>query len=235
MCSKCLTPIKRETEPESMLKCNLCAEIFHPRCAGITKTFLKTIAPHKNFSWTCDECITQRDHFSAITNRLKDIETLLKSLESGQKCHEQEISDLKKSTQNGQNHAFNVTPLSTNKRSWADMVMETVNTRTPVSSVFSGAKKAKRHNDVVTTTTKSESILIIKAKKTPDRKRVKENINKVLHPLRDPVSRVRETSKGSVVVTCNDQESITVVKEKISEAMGADFERAAASIEDCWF
>ena len=71
---------------------------------------------------------------------------------------------------------------------------------------------------------KRDPILIVKAKSSPDKNKVKESVQKVLHPVKDPVRLMKETAGGDVVLICNDAESVNVVKKKVNEAIGSSFD-----------
>ena len=213
MCFKCVTPIEKENEPDSVLKCIICTENFHPNCVNITKKFLKTVLPHKGFCWTCSDCTDRRDELSGITKRLKNIELILRRLENGQKCHEKEISSLKV---NAKQSDISATPFSSAKRKWSD-IMRDDNTPTSGNSI-------KRNKVMLPVSPKREPIIIVRAKNTPDKKMTKETVGKLLHPVNDPVKRMQTNSKGDVIVVCNNQQSIDTVKNKISEKLGSDYD-----------
>lgn len=225
MCFKCVTPIEKENEPESFLKCSICAENYHPNCGGTTKKFLKTIVPFKNFSWTCDDCLDRRDALVSINKRLADIEKVLKVLESGQKSQGVEISALKSVNKNGYPKIYSETPSSA-KRKWSEVVEECdSDEQTPRSSTkrSNRPKKPKTTVTDATYTRRRDPVLIVKAKNDPDKKKSKQLVSKLLHPKNDPVNRLQETASGDVIVFCNDEKSLDVVKNKITGGIGDDF------------
>ena len=73
-CYQCELIIEKEHEFESNVKCLMCTKVYHPKCVGYTKAFLKTLAPFKNFGWFCDRCDEIKDIYMSVLNRLKSVE-----------------------------------------------------------------------------------------------------------------------------------------------------------------
>ena len=76
-CNICVPIIEKENEFESSVKCIMCKKVYHTKCAGYTKAFLKTLAPFKNFGWFCDRCDENKDFYMSVLNRLKLVEESL--------------------------------------------------------------------------------------------------------------------------------------------------------------
>lgn len=233
ICFNCDKVIDKENEPSSSLKCAICIESFHPSCVGLTKTFLKTLIPYKNFSWTCDVCMPKHDFQLNVLKRLSDVEKLLKSQDENRQSDQKEMADLKATIQSHLSKCdstflktlvpVGVTPQSTkHKRKWSDVVSS--NSPTPVSTnkvAFNNASAAKRlKSSVDIAPVKRDPILIVRANGTAEKSKVKDAVKSALNPLSDPVKNLRETAKGDVVLVCNDEQSIEAVKKKICDTLG---------------
>ena len=249
-CELCELIIEKENEFDSIVKCLMCKKPYHPKCVGYTKAFLKTLAPFRNFSWFCDSCNKTKDSHMSVLDRLKSVEESFDKKMSDQKS---EIAKLKKiveqlvnkkcddiSTPRGLNvkrpysevlrdgvmDVNNVwqTPLTTGIR-WSDeMSSNKSNKSAAVYSNDGSGNKPKRHKAVSSVPAKRDPVLIVKAKSSPDKKKVKESVQKVLHPVKDPVRLMKETAGGDVILICNDAESVNVVKKKVDEAIGSSFD-----------
>ena len=92
-CDLCLLIIEKEHEFDSNVKCLMCKKVYHPRCVGYTKAFLKTLAPFKNFSWFCSSCDQAKDFRVSVFNRLKAVE---ESFAKKMNDQDNEIGELKK-------------------------------------------------------------------------------------------------------------------------------------------
>ena len=68
-CEVCEQIIEKEHEFESSVRCLMCKKVYHPRCVGLTKAFLKTLAPCKNFSWFCNRYDEAKDFYMSVLNR----------------------------------------------------------------------------------------------------------------------------------------------------------------------
>ena len=82
----------------------------------------------------------------------------------------------------------------------------------------------KRHKVVTPASPKREPVLIVRAKNSPDKKATKETVQKLLHPVNDPVKRMQANARGDVIVVCNDQESIETVRNKMHEKLGGNYD-----------
>ena len=248
-CHQCELIIEKEHEFESNVKCLMCKKVYHPKCVGYTKAFLKTLAPFKNFGWFCDRCDEIKDIYMSVLNRLKSVEesvdrkiidqnnqiselkTMVEQLVK-KKCDNSAIprgvnakrpySEVLRDGGMDVNTVWQ-TPLTTGIGRWADE-MRSNKTNKSVYSNDSGGNKPKRHKTVPSMLGKRDPVLIVKAKSSPDKKKVKESVQKVLHPVKDPVRLMKETAGGDVVLICNDAESMNVVKKKVDEAIGSSFD-----------
>ena len=235
-CEICEQIIEKENDFESNVKCLMCKKVYHPKCAGYTKAFLKTLAPFKNFCWFCNRCDETKDFYMSVLNRLKSVEEyfdkkisdqnneigeLRKMVEQlvNKKCDNSSIprgfnakrpySDVLRDGGTDVNTAWQ-TPLTTGMGRWSDeMSSNKSNSRTPACDNTNSVNAAKRHKTVPA---KQDPVLIVKAKSSPDKKKVKEIVQKVLHPVKDPVRLMKETAGGDVVLICNDAESVNVIK-----------------------
>ena len=248
-CEVCQQIIEKENDFESSVKCLMCKKVYHPRCVGLTKAFLKTLAPFKNFGWFCNRCDENKDFCMNVLNRVNAVEESFNEKISDQK---NEIGELKKMVEHLVNkkcdssatvRGLNVkrpysdvlrdrvidvntvwqTPLTTGIGRWSDEMSSNKSTSTPVCDNTNSVSKAKRHKPAVSAPAKRDPVLIVKAKSSPDKKKVKETVQKVLHPVKDPVRLMRETAGGDIVLICNDAESVNVVKKKVDEAIGSSF------------
>ena len=249
-CELCQLIIEKENEFDSNVKCLMCEKVYHPRCVGYTKAFLKTLAPFKNFSWFCNKCDEDKNFRVSVLNRLKAVEESFSKKMSDQK---NEIGELKKIVEqlvnkkcdnNATPRGFNVkrpysevlrdgvmdvntvwqTPLTTGIR-WSDeMSSNKSNISAAVYSNDGSVNKPKRHKSVASVPAKRDPVLIVKAKSSPDRRKAKESVQKVLHPVKDPVRVLKETAGGDVILICNDAESIASVKNKVVDAIGSSFD-----------
>ena len=247
-CDTCGLIVEKENEFDSNVKCLMCKKVYHPRCVGYTKAFLKTIAPYKNFSWFCNHCDETKDTCMNVINRLKSVE---ESFDKKIIDQNSEIGELRKMVEQLVNkkcdnsaisRGFNAkrpysdvlrdggtdvntvwqTPLTTGIGRWSDeMSSNKSNSRTPACDNTNSVNKAKRHKTVPA---KRDPVLIVKAKSSPDKTKVKESVQKVLHPVKDPVRLLKVTAGGDVVLICNDAESIDVVKTKVVDAIGSSFD-----------
>ena len=248
-CDMCELIIEKEHEFDSNVKCLMCEKVYHPRCVGYTKAFLKTLAPFKNFGWFCNKCDEAKDFRLSVLNKLKAVEESFAKKISDQN---NEIGELKKmveqlvnkkydnitNTARGLNakrpysevirdgamdgNAVWQTPLTTGIGRWSDeMMSNNSNNRTPACDNTNSVSNAKRHKTVPSVPAKRDPVLIVKAKSSPDKKKVKESVQKVLHPVKDPVRVLKETAGGDVVLICNDANSIAAVKSKVVDAIGS--------------
>lgn len=224
-CTSCDLIIEKENEPNSCVKCVSCGEIYHPNCAGLTKTFLKTLVPYKNITYICNDCLEIKDFQSTVRMKLGEIEKFLKSQAQKQDLQEKEIIDLKKTVHDGINQfrSVGVTPQNTKqKRKWSDVLGSDsptpVSTNKAASDMTRAAKRPKSSLDIAPV--KRDPILIVKARNSAEKSKVKEAVKSALNPLSDPVKNIRETAKGDVVLVCNDEQSIENVKKKNCDVVG---------------
>ena len=96
-CDLCANVIDKDQEFHSSVKCLICEKIYHPRCVGYTKAFLKTLAPFRNFKWFCNSCDENNDIRISVLSKLRAVEESVAKELSDQR---NEISDLKKWSNN---------------------------------------------------------------------------------------------------------------------------------------
>ena len=225
-CDLCELSIEKEHEFDSNVKCLMCEKVYHPRCVGYTKAFLKTLAPYKNFRWFCNRCDETKDFRVSVLNILKAVEDSFAKKISDQK---NEIGELKEMVERLVNkkcdniatpRGLNAkrpysevlrdsvwrTPLASSKEKWSDVMMSDMSNKSTPAYIDNDTSdnKSKRHKTVPLAPAKRDPVLIVKAKASPDRNKVKESVQKVLHPVKDPVRLLKETAGGDVVLICND-------------------------------
>lgn len=225
ICGSCEEDMASENDPD-IIRCVNCSNMFHPRCAGVTKSLLKSFTTLKNLAWFCDDCNETRDFKSVLMSKLRDLESIIKCQNEKHLNQEREINGLKKMVDqliSKKCDSTHNTP-SVGKRKWCDVVSDGV-TCTPNEA----SKRQKQHNSVPIAQRKlipdkSDAILIVKPKDAKADEAVKtalvSKVKSVLNPVTDPVKKLRETSKGNIVIECQNEEAAEQLKQKINQACG---------------
>lgn len=215
-CDKCQEIIDKDNEFTAFLKCIFCKKKFHTNCAGHTKTFLKSLAPYKNFCWTCDECTIVRDIKCDFNEELYKLKSMCDKIFQIQNSQSKDISELKSSVSknvNSEKMSYSVQS-DQKKRLWSNIV-ESDNTPILTNSVKrnrllnsqSGARDSSKPRTPV---------VIVRAKNDKHKSKMRSVIVQVLDPKLDPVSRVDSTANGDVIIKCKSADKVDEVIRKIN-------------------
>lgn len=220
-CAKCYNTFDLENDPGGGVKCINCAEIYHSKCSGLQAKFIKDMLKNKGACWICDECKEKNDQNMLILERLKAIEKILKN-------HGEDISEIKKQKSNSDQNV-NKPAMFGGKRKpeydpqWSDLVANITNTPTSTGyysnqQQLSAAKRLKPM--VPITPVRKDHVLIVKPKNDTDRKSMKSAIKSSVNPVTHPVKNLQDTARGDIVLFCNDEKSVAVIKRKLTDEVG---------------
>lgn len=198
----------------------------------MTKATYMCVSSYKNCFWYCSQCIGMAERLNDIAGRLQTLETMMKDYASVMKVQQSTISNLesKLSEKCANNQFFTpMTSVSVSKKrkyndvvsSWADEM------RTPVTTTSAIRDKKTRGTKKLSGLFKDKSdyepILVIESSDSSKVSDVLSEVKKVVNPRDDPVKVIRQTSRGNVILECNDQVSVTTVKNKLNAIGGSVF------------
>lgn len=250
-CKKCNKTTRNANKEECKISCALCSEVYHYNCVDISEEQMKVISSVKNLCWSCDDCLKENNFQKQVLKKLNEIECLVKNHEKMLKDHQNELDIVKKTLGSVTVEDLSYTPTSAsiskpavnsrsskNKRTYAQMLQSSSDNATPEAGKTPNANKKPK----IDNKTKKDPVLVIRLKETTDKiavpmntddgsndneknkVNVKDTIKRLLNPLIDPVKSIRTTSRGNVVVLCNDEKAVLEMKKKLTEECNDEFD-----------
>lgn len=182
-----------------------------------------------NYMWYCDVCISAGEYDIDVVKRIKKLESIVVQNSIAISEQSKLINELK-SVPKGVNNPF-LTPRFVNsprnKSLFASVVKDwAVETQTPVSHGSVSRKRPRRQVEerVYNSNRKGDPILIVKPNNVDDTANIRDEIKKVINPMKDPVKSMSESKKGSIIIKCNDHESVEVMKSKLNDVISEKYE-----------
>lgn len=238
-CSECGKTARTTNKSELKVECSLCLNVYHSACVNIPDDKMQFIASMKNINWTCKDCFKQNDFQKQVLKKLSEIESFVKNNEKILKNHQSELDIVKKSLANVTASYTSYTPASAttevngnNKRPYSVVASSWSDNATPITRITTVANKKPR---IDVKKKQTEQVLVIRPKQQSDnndgemltgdngvngetnKTNVKDTIKRLLNPLTDPVKSIRTTSKGNVIVLCNDEQSVKEIRKTLEE------------------
>lgn len=199
------------------LACNRCHQYIHTECANMNITVLSYFKENNTqASYTCSLCINDKNCIENVNKKLENIESLLVFYDDKFKKYDKLLDEIHKNTGKPV-YSFNSQHV---KRSFAQTVLnchDTPECSSPTtSSLETPLKKAKK-----SVILKQKPAIIVKPKDAAkSRDEIKKSIKSIVDPKIDPVSNLRETKDGNIIIECNSIESTADIQKKISDKIG---------------
>lgn len=229
LCGKCTLPASKI---DGKLMCDFCETFYHLSCLQIAATSFSSLKRIEGFLYVCPKCAPSRKSIVNIVKKLDSIEKILLEHTKMLQNHDtklDEISSLKSMNLSSdtpytpfESPAQTIQQSSRSKRTYAQIIdnntpttsyskpQKTIN-KTPKNKV-----KEKKHN---------ENIIFIKPKEKSDKSSeyARKKIKNLFDLKNDPISGLKTTGDGRIMVECKDNKSVEEIKAKISATLSEKF------------
>lgn len=222
VCVKCNSEIRLDLDENLKIQCPICDRYYHHSCLKLSESFSRK-ASFINANWTycCDLCIPERKSYYDYVKQIESMSSVLKNVNEIVNKLEMEVKSLKsKLDDNIAEKRIENRP--TLKRRFAqvlqgasDMQVSKTPKRSEYSRSIAGESAALEFINMNKT-----PVVVISSKNDEERSElqineIRDKVKKVLNPAVDPVQAVRVTARGKIIVQCNDEESVNVIKTKL--------------------
>lgn len=236
-CKKCQKTINSRSKDDK-LTCVVCKDQVHLSCSEIDKELFKVITESIYVKYTCHSCAnddesdkikqymrivheTMKPIFDDFTNQIKKLQSEIEKMKS-------KFNDTSMNVTPNLNTPKSFTKLfmsqnnsSNKKRKWSDIV----NQESSDNDINQKSKMHKLSND------QPESILIMQPSEdlgideiTDEvKKDMRKIVSSKLDPVNDPVLAMRFSSKGKLIIKCDNKESVDLIKNKLQSLVGEAF------------
>lgn len=204
VCTKCKVTFDRGKKEGMKINCNLCEKVFHPSCVDMTKAVCEFIINSSNTNWFCDDC--------AENNVIKNMMHKILSLEKRINENSVKLNKIENNKQINSNGATVLNSPQPRSR-LADVLSGIMDGATPPS------KTTRRDRTNAEYKVNEEPVLVVNSTDETEKKSLLQAVKSNLNPLHDPVTKVRCTASGKVIVHCSSKDAIDSVKKKIADAM----------------
>ena len=216
VCLKCAKEIQDSAKGDNKIKCALCNCFSHNSCYGITPSVYKYLTTSVNHVlWSCDNCAKAGNVVTQLFEKLKDLTQKL--TECDEKIRKLESS----ATQSP----------SLRKRTFSSVLVNANNYTEPspkIQRITSKQQQQQQNQDKQKqqrqTQQKKSHVVVVQTKDQDKRNEIEASVKNIIDPLTDPITRCRKTMRGKVVIECKDEESVKMVKNKLTQNMPNDFE-----------
>lgn len=226
-CSVCDVDFNEIPSPEPRIHCKFCNSAVHVACAGMPMDLIEFFYTNKNYMWYCDNCIKAGNYNIEIMKRLQTLETIIAY--QTEKISEQSsaIDQLKLML-----NQSSVQKLQPNKRLFSDAARQwsedcvtprTINNFGTSDTVKKSAKRRKQDKSI-NEDRKGDPIIVVKPSNESEVNDIRREIKKIINPTRDPVKTMRESAKGSIIISCDDHSVVDTIQKKLSENLTDKFD-----------
>lgn len=244
LCFHCKKGFSSKQDENSIVECILCDHFYHYACTGMPRNWHTYFLNAKNNAWFCPGCESKKQSYQELVKQLVTLESSFNKKLDSQNA---EISALKATVQelckNFESHK-KVSSGNKNKRLYAEVTMDgCTGTSTPPkvqktqSRAGASSQSAPMSGTPLTSKTnkftkkpreireiEDNTLLIIKHK--DDSKSFESVVNDFtnsIDPLKDPVKDIRKTSKGKLVIRCNDKDSLELMQKKLASQYDQEY------------
>lgn len=212
-CKSCGKDAVFSSKSDNILKCGVCSGLYNYMCLSIQPGVAKYINT-PNCLWLCDGCCGGKAVLQQILDKLNKLTTQLSEYQLKVDCLDELVqksesnapSPKRKSrSSTWSDIAAGNTPLSTPVR-----IINSVNTAKP--TIQKSAKKSK------------VPVIVVKPKNDKVDKDITKDIQSMFNLKVDPVRSMHKTKGNKFIVECKDDLSIELVKKKLTDKFGTEFE-----------